>query len=428
MRALIIGLIVSLAACKGSDSDPVDSDTVGDSDTDGAIDTEDTDVVDTEDTDAVDTDVAPTDADADGFEADADCDDADADVHPGAPERCNAVDDDCDETTSEAGSATIGSTVYATVDAALAASASGDTIEVCPGDITATWVIVHDLTLLSPDSALTVVHAASGPAIAVLAGANADIEGFTLTDGTGYDVGGTFGGGLYVAGDLMATDLVIAGNTADFGGGVAVVGGSAVLDHVAITDDQSTGSGGGVYLADGEVDLVDSMVTGNGGSDGGGVYAYADTVLRITRTPVDRNHAGIGGGVYVSSGVDVIVDGGSVSANGATDEGGGLFAESGVAFVLSGVEVADNAAPYGGGMSLNDGTRALIDGGRIVRNLADGYAGGVRMSASTLSADTVDFGTGGDDNVGEDLRIIDSGAAYSGLGTVSLVCDAVSCL
>jgi len=41
------------------------------------------------------------DADGDGFAAAADCNDGDADVFPGAPERCNGVDDDCDEEVDE---------------------------------------------------------------------------------------------------------------------------------------------------------------------------------------------------------------------------------------------------------------------------------------------------------------------------------------
>ncbi|MCK6528195.1 FG-GAP-like repeat-containing protein [Myxococcota bacterium] len=36
------------------------------------------------------------DADADGFEAASDCDDASAAIHPGAPEICNGIDEDCD--------------------------------------------------------------------------------------------------------------------------------------------------------------------------------------------------------------------------------------------------------------------------------------------------------------------------------------------
>lgn len=39
---------------------------------------------------------APRDQDGDGFLSDTDCDDADAEVYPGAVERCNDKDDDCD--------------------------------------------------------------------------------------------------------------------------------------------------------------------------------------------------------------------------------------------------------------------------------------------------------------------------------------------
>jgi len=38
------------------------------------------------------------DRDGDGFSGRLDCDDSDASVYPGAPERCNGVDDDCDGT------------------------------------------------------------------------------------------------------------------------------------------------------------------------------------------------------------------------------------------------------------------------------------------------------------------------------------------
>jgi len=45
--------------------------------------------------------VLPADADGDGYGADVDCDDQNSAVHPGAPELCNGVDDDCDGTTDE---------------------------------------------------------------------------------------------------------------------------------------------------------------------------------------------------------------------------------------------------------------------------------------------------------------------------------------
>ncbi len=84
-----------------ADTDLPDTDA---GDTDAATDSADTDRVDTDlgdtsDSDPADTDV-PCDADDDGYPSPAcggrDCDDAAATVFPGAPDRPNRVDDDCD--------------------------------------------------------------------------------------------------------------------------------------------------------------------------------------------------------------------------------------------------------------------------------------------------------------------------------------------
>lgn len=105
MRTISLALL--LAGCAVVDTDTVldtDTDTAvdtsvdtsGDADTDADSDSDtDTDTDSDSDTDA-DTDTGGADADGDGFTIEVDCDDGDGAVNPGASERCNGEDDDCD--------------------------------------------------------------------------------------------------------------------------------------------------------------------------------------------------------------------------------------------------------------------------------------------------------------------------------------------
>jgi hypothetical protein len=131
--------------CDGPNVEWVDGECVpaadSDSDTDVAVDTGENTVGDTGGVTNGDTggdtggdpdgDPPATDADGDGFTADEDCDDADPEIYPGAVERCNELDDDCDDV----------------VDEELNIDADGDGFTVCEGDCDDT------LTSVQPDAA-----------------------------------------------------------------------------------------------------------------------------------------------------------------------------------------------------------------------------------------------------------------------------------
>ncbi len=93
MRALSLTFIIALAACDGGKTPPTD-DSAQDSAQDSEQDSE-QDSADSEDSETT------LDADGDGFDAEADCDDEDPAVFPGAEERCDGVDNNCDAEVDE---------------------------------------------------------------------------------------------------------------------------------------------------------------------------------------------------------------------------------------------------------------------------------------------------------------------------------------
>lgn len=118
MRPWIPALCLVAACAKAPESDTDVAETDAETEeTDEAADTDDAaDTDETDDTDA-DTDV-PEDADADGYTvATGDCDDTDGAIHPGADERCNDRDDDCDgKTDDEDDDVVDGTAAYADAD------------------------------------------------------------------------------------------------------------------------------------------------------------------------------------------------------------------------------------------------------------------------------------------------------------------------
>ena len=83
---------------------------------------------------------------------------------------------------------------------------------------------------------------------------------------------GLDGGAIRVSGVTTLTNVTLSGNTAgDEGGAIAVVsGGTLIIDHSTIADNESTGgSGGGIFVNSGTVTTSNSIFADNRSSSGG---------------------------------------------------------------------------------------------------------------------------------------------------------------
>jgi hypothetical protein len=225
-----------------------------------------------------------------------------------------------------AGAATIfvapdGSGDYPTIQAAINASVSGDTVLL--GDGVFTGPDNRDLIFSGRD--ITLASASGDPTQCIIDAEHQDhvltffserpglvIENITLLNGWAPDDGGNV-----FAVNLASPTIrgcIIAGGKAGRGGGIFARGtGSPRIEGCWILDNEAL-DGGGVYAIEGsEIVLDDCVVAGNRstGLGGAGVWLGAASAPSIAGTTIALNEAlgpGVGGGLFVHAQTTVVLD------------------------------------------------------------------------------------------------------------------------
>ena len=197
---------------------------------------------------------------------------------------------------------------------------------------------------------------------------------------------------------VTINDLTIRDGYAPIAAGVFNAG-TLTLQNVTITFNNAGGGtanrGGGLYNLYGTATLLDSAITYNTaaqynnppdiqGGQGGGIYNDNGTLI-ISNSTIAHNLAeqGSGGGVYNTSGTVTITDA-TFDANVAGFEGGGLFNGGGAT-------VRDTV------FSNNEGWKK---GGGILQS-----AGALHIHSSTFSGNTGNPSAGGDQGAGLYVRV-----------------------
>lgn len=209
----------------------------------------------------------------------------------------------------------------------------------------------------------------------------------------------------------------ISGNTANGGGGVAIIGSKMVMNGGTISNNSTyrtsgQGSyGAGVYVADyanssggdtlftptpASFEMYGGKITGNKALDyGGGIVTFPQRSKKITinihNGEISENQVteGSGGAIAAFFGVtELNINGGTLTKNSAKNYGGGVFLYQATNATISKGMISENKAYKGGGVCLYYNSAAKQTGGSIENNVAV-EGGGVYGGTYTMTGGVI---------------------------------------
>ncbi len=295
-----------------------------------------------------------------------------------------------------------------TIQSALYAASSGDTLTVAP--YTYTGDGNRDL---GTGGKTLVVRSSGGPDVTIIdcGGSEEDehggfsLDGWTVMDGftitNGYKTGGGSGGAICCSGSPTIRNCILVGNTAGLGGAFHSHGGSPVLHDVTISGNYAVYSGGGCSMHGGQLTVDRCTITGNESpTQGGGIYAQGEAF--ITNCVIADNTGGWDGGGAIA----VFGDESDVTMHNCT-------------------LVGNSASGPGDGINVDyDGTLALrncIVWGNSTENVRLG-SGTLTINYSDVEGGWPDWSTIG--NIDADPMFVDAAGGDYHLGPISPCIDA----
>lgn len=275
---------------------------------------------------------------------------------------------------------------YATIAAALAAAAPGDTVAVRAGTYPGSFSLRdgvavlggYDPTFTIRDAGIYETVLTAGGRVATCLGCvgpTAVVDGFTITTtGAGDEDGGLVlvqnaaptlthnrfagaagarGGALYLTGSAsLLADNVFAGCSSSLGGGALVISGSAgiAVERCRFEGNAAAGSGGAVLL------------------DQSFGAVFSDCVF------LDNEAAQAGGGLLVQESAATVER--CVFAGNSADRGGGVAVFSPYPSSLVNLTAFGNDAANGGGVFVSDLSRATVERSIVAGNYGYGISSG----------------------------------------------------
>lgn len=268
---------------------------------------------------------------------------------------------------------------FSTVQAALNAAASFDTVLVDPGTylenlfLTGRPVVLtsHFMDNHDPQYIATTILDGSGSAfpsigsvVHIIQGEDSStiVQGFTITGGTGSVWTDEHGFGTYRE-----------------GGGILIAGSSPIIQHNWIVDNEAilvtaglvSAGGGAIRSGDGNPIIRNNIIRNNRGRYGAGIVLnFAEGTIQhnlIADNSGGEDYAG--SGIWKYEGTDALIENNTIVGNVSTLPGGGIYVWSTTATIRNNI-IRDNIAPSSAQIRVSSASVAVT-----YSDVSGGYAG-----------------------------------------------------
>jgi hypothetical protein len=270
-----------------------------------------------------------------------------------------------------------------TIGYALNQADDGDAIKVAACTYTESLALDESVSLMGDGADETIIHAPSGQRVMIITGAGITnstvISGFTFTGG---DTSGQGGGiAMYHSSPMLSHNIIANNHATGYGGGVYVIGSTALptLSSNQIISNTTSGDGGGVFIDNySSPTLIGNTIADNyAPSDGGGVYVdFHATPTLISNTIAHNTGRWGSAGIMLYNHVTPTLIGNVIISNTSYEDGGGLSVYNSSP-ILNGNWISGNTAEIGGGIYMA-GSSPVLDGNLVSGNTAN-RGGGIYM-------------------------------------------------
>ncbi|MGB0562250.1 MAG: DUF4347 domain-containing protein [Spirulinaceae cyanobacterium] len=249
----------------------------------------------------------------------------------------------------------------------------------------------------------------------IIVGASLSLNNSTIANNSAADDGGGIHSNF---GSITLTNSTVSGNTSnDFGGGISSFDGTVSFINSTLSNNSANDDGGGMRTGSADINLTNSTVSGNTSNDfGGGINTFSGTIAIENSTLADNSAADDGGGLFTSAGITSLSNS-TVSGNSSNDLGGGLSTNNGSLIVSNSTFSGNSAADDGGGIRSNNGSISLTNT-TVTGNTSNDYGGGIATFNGTISLNNSTLSGNSAANDGGGLRS-DDGATTLTNSTVT---------